>query len=199
MNIVIPVPIKISGKVQLWVMDHNRNTKDYQHFNNSIHNDLKAKIGGSMQGNSATDYIVSTSSGWFDSTYPDLSCGGEDGIYITQTGRTASGSTENAEGGYSLWDLFLDENKSQSVSNNVCSWTAEATWTGTNGSGTNSSGTFDRMQIGNGYIIMEETDSSFDDHFTTVYATAIGGGTDFSNFSLDDNDIARVTWQITIG
>ena len=58
------------------------------------------------------------------------------------------------------------------------------------------------MEIGNYYRYadqssMNATAHNLHDHFDTVFATATHSG-DFTQFVLDDNDIARVTWTITI-
>ena len=82
-------------------------------------------------------------------------------------------------------------------------WQAETTWTGTNGAGSASSGNFDKMQMGYDYKFVDQSSMNasakgLHDHFEgTVFATANHSG-DFTQFVLDDNDIARVTWTITI-
>ena len=82
---------------------------------------------------------------------------------------------------------------SANVSSNVATFVGEGTWTGLNGSGSASSGSFNKMYIGNSFNLSNLGIPDFD----TVFATAESSG-DFTAFTLDDNDVARVTWTITI-
>ena len=60
------------------------------------------------------------------------------------------------------------------------------------------------MQIGNSYAYAQQQNMTASgirthDHFDTVFASAdADASSDFTAFTLDDNDIARVSWAITI-
>jgi hypothetical protein len=195
-NIIIdPIEILITGKVRCDVRDQNGNTKMFQQFNNSISDDLKDSIASTMQGNASSVFITNSGSDWFTGQLYSVVTGqnGKDGIIITQTASELS------------WDLMLSENvQSPSISTATVTWQAEVTWTGTEGSGTATSGAIDKMQIGNSYAHASQNGWAAQqhrdhDHFDTVFASADSDeSSDFTAFTLDDNDIARVSWAITI-
>jgi hypothetical protein len=205
MNIIIdPVEVKISGNVELDIFDQNRNTKQHQEFSNSIHDELLDAIASAMQANSNTAFYIHTGSGWFNANRPvgDLQ-DDRHGIIITQKTNTSAGKTY-AGGSDESYDLCLSDNKSTTYGNsNSVTWQAETTWTGPNGANSASSGNFDKMQMGYDYKFVDQSSMNsqaklLHDHFEgTVFATA-NHSSDFTQFVLDDNDIARVTWTITI-
>ena len=207
-NIIIdPIEIMISGKVRVDVRDQNNNTKHFQRFNNIISDDLKNAIASAMQGNSAPAFITNAGSDWFSATYPNGTAqNGKDGILISQTAQESAGATHGDESGDYNWDILLNENvQSPAISTATVTWQSEATWLGTKGSGTATSGAVDKMQIGNSYTahINQTSLSTAEhrqfDHFVTVFASAdADNSSDFTAFTLDDNDIARVSWAITI-
>ena len=210
MNIIIdPVQLTMSGRVQLDILDQNRNTKQHQEFPNAIHIDLKTEIQDAMQGNANTDFFIHTGSGWFTQNYP-IGDGQDtkDGIIITQKTHATVTSTVDGrsyvDGGVENYDLLCSENKSTTYgSSNSVTWQAETTWVGEGTQGTKSTGNFDKFQIGNSYQAGDQSSMTPNahalfDHFDIVFATA-EHSSDFTQFVLDDNDIARVTWTITIG
>ena len=141
---------------------------------------------------SASAFHINTSSNWFAGAMSEQS--GKDGIYIDQNGNsTESQKTYDNSGGYSQWDMKLDSSTSTSYSTNSCTWQAEGTFTGGDGNPSNASGSFNAMAIGKTFSASNSGNPSF----ATTFATASSSG-DFSAFTLDANDIARVTWTITI-
>jgi len=192
MEIFVPkFNIDISGKIHLSIKDGDGAFKQNEKFNNSIHDDLKNVVlnhMGASSGNSS--HQITISSNWFSSTHSEQDS--KDGIFIWQSNSSSRVSSYQAidEDSY---DLKLDENKSETGSTYNSSWTCEGTWNGVNGSGTGSSGTFDKMHIGKNFDITNAVPS-----FGTTFATAQASG-DFTAFTLDDNDVCRVTWTITIG
>ena len=208
-HIIIPkCELKVSGDVVIDILDYNGNTKQHQEFTNNIHDDLLDDIATAMQSGSAVNSFINTGSDWFDSTYPsdEGASVNEDGILISQSGLTADGITAAGPGNENTtkrWDLFLDENLSTTYSTNTCAWQAEGTWTGTRGSGTATSGSFDIANIGENYIDSEQYNLGAGgmrllDRFGVMFASATSDAGDFTAFSLDDNDVARFTWTITI-
>jgi hypothetical protein len=209
-NIIIPkVELDISGNIILNIRDVNGNTKQHEEFKNTIWTHLKDNISLAMRSDSAVNHFINTSSGWFNSTYPKGV--GEDGIMITQTTHTNTDNgvtwVDSETSSDPLWDLYLDENLSTTYdatnSPNQASWTAEGTWEGKEGSGTATSNSFDKMQIGKDWKVTTQEDINAGthrllEHFDYVFASATAHGNDFTAFSLDDNDVARVTWTITI-
>ena len=204
MNIIIdPIDIKINGDVELDVFDRNRNTKQHQEFTNTIHADLKGAIATTMQGNSGS--VAITSANKFTVAYPHAtSQASKSGILKTQSGKESAGTTVGDETADRNWDFLLKDNEGISTSGNAITWTAESTWLGTKGVGTATSGAFDVMKIGYNYNYHDQsgwvTNAFLTGlHFDTIFATANADtDSDFTAFSLDDNDIARVTWTITI-
>lgn len=195
----------MTGDVVIDILDFNGNTKQHQEFANNIHADLLDDVASALQSSSAVNSYINTSSGWFDSTYPAAGGGSanEDGICISQSGTEAAGVTVGDSGGDHRWDLFLDENTSTTYSTNSCAWQAEGTWTGTKGVGTATSGSFDIANIGKDYIDQAQNGKTASemrvmDRFSVMFAHANSNGLDFTAFTLDDNDVARFTWTITI-
>lgn len=189
MEIIVPkFNIDISGKVRLQVFDQKGRTKNEQHFTNAIHDDLKNAFVNHMASSSgASAFHINTSSSWFTAEHAIGT--GLDGIFIL-----APSSSEDPisyeSGGNNYYDMKLPDNTSTSYSSNSCTWQAEGTWTGSGG-GTSASVT--SMQIGNSF----SASGGGNQTFATTFATATSSG-DFTAFTLDQNDIARVTWQITI-
>lgn len=192
MEIFVPkFNIDIKGKVHLAIRDGDGAIKQDEKFNNSIHDDLKNAILNHMGASSgSSSHHITISSNWFSSTHSEQDS--KDGIFIWQSNSSARVSSYQATDEDS-YDLKLDESKSETGSNNSSSWTCEGTWNGIDGSGTGSSGTFDKMHIGKDFDISSAVPS-----FGTTFATA-QSSSDFTAFSLDDNDVCRVTWTITIG
>ena len=192
MEIFVPkFNIDISGKIHLSIRDGGGDVKQDEKFNNAIHDDFKNAVlshMGASSGNS--NYHITTSSNWFASTHSEQD--GKDGIFIWQSNNASRVSSYQATDEDS-YDLKLDETKSMAGSANSYSWTCEGTWNGINGSGTGSSASFDKMHIGKDFDITSAVPS-----FGTTFATAQASG-DFTAFTLDDNDVCRVTWTITIG
>ena len=194
MEILIPkFNVSISGKVSLEILDSKKRTKQAQHFSNAIHDDLKnAFVNHLASSSGASAFHINTSSNWFASAQSYQAS--KDGIYIDQNGNnTESQKSYEDNLGNSQWDLKLDSNLSTSYSTNSCTWQAEGTWTGGDGTPSNSSGSFNAMGIGKSF----SASSGGDPTFSTMFATASASG-DFTAFTLDANDIARVTWTITI-
>lgn len=190
MEILIPkFNIDISGRVRLQVLDQRGRTKNEQHFTNAIHDDLKnAFVNHIASSSGATAFHINTSSSWFSSEHAIGT--GLDGIFIV-----APSSSEDPisyeSGGNNYYDMKLPDNKSTTYGGgNSCTWQAEGTWTG---SGGGSSASVTSMQIGNSF----SASGGGNQTFATTFATATSSG-DFSAFTLDQNDIARVTWTITI-
>ena len=204
MNIIIdPVQLTISGRVQLDILDQNRNTKQHQEFPNAIDIALKTEINDAMQGDAVTDFFIHTGSSWFTQNYP-IGDGqdNKDGIIITQKTHINNGRTY-VDAGVESYDLLCSENKTTTYgSSNSVTWQAETTWIGSVMQGNATSGNFDKFQIGNSYEAGDQSGfntnaHSLFSHFDTPFATA-EHSSDFTQFVLDDNDIARVTWTITI-
>ena len=194
MNIIIPkFNIDISGKVHLHILDQKGRTKQSEHFNNAIHDNLKDAFVNHIAGSSASSHHINTSSNWFASTHSEQD--GKDGIFIWQSDsnsrvKSYEPTSSSGEG----FDLKLDESTSTTYGgSNSCTWQAEGTWTGSEGLGTGTSGQFNKMQIGKDFDLSNSDVPSFG----TTFATAESSG-DFSAFTLDDNDVCRVTWTITI-
>lgn len=195
MEIFVPkFNIDIKGIVHLSIKDGDGAIKQDEKFNNSIHDDLKNAILNHMGASSgSSSHHITTASNWFSSTHSEQD--GKDGIFIWQSNNASQVQTyvapvSNGTG----YDLKLDESTSMAGSGNAYSWTCEGTWTGQSGTGTVSSASFDKMHIGKGFSLSASDIPSF----STTFATAQSSG-DFTAFSLDDNDVARVTWTITIG
>lgn len=195
MEIFVPkFNIDISGKIHLSIKDGDGAIKQDEKFNNSIHDDLKNAVlnhMGASSGNSS--HHITVSNNWFASTHSEQN--GKDGIFIWQSSSGSRVKSYEALVSSGVgYDLKLDESKSETGSTYSSSWTCEGTWTGQEGLGTGTSGSFDKMHIGKGFSLSSSDVPSF----STTFATAQASG-DFTAFTLDDNDVARVTWTITIG
>jgi len=195
MEIIIPkFNVDISGKVHLLIYDKNGLTKQSEHFENAIHDNLKdAVVTYIASGSGSSGYHLNTGSNWFTASHAEED--GKDGIFIWQSNNASQVKSYEApvssgEG----FDLKLEESKSTTYggSTNVI-YQAEGTWTGQQGGGTVSSSSFDKMHIGKDFSLSGSDIPSF----STTFATAEASG-DFTAFSLDDNDVCRVTWTITI-
>ena len=194
MEIIIPkFNIDISGKVHLLIYDKKGRIKRSQHFNNAIHDNLKDAFVNHIAGSSASSHHINTSSIWLGDTHSEQD--GKDGIFIWQSDSNSQVKSYEAlvssgEG----FDLKLDESTSTTYGgSNSCIWQAEGTWTGQEGLGSTTSGSFNKMQIGKDFDLSNSDVPSFG----TTFATAESSG-DFTAFTLDDNDVCRVTWTITI-
>ena len=193
MEILVPkFKIDISGKVRLQIFDDRGRTKNEQHFSNAIHDDLKNAFVSHMASSSgASAFHINTSSNWFASAMTEQAT--KDGIFINSTSNSESTKTYDATTGNPQHDMKLDSNLSTSYGgSNSCTWQAEGTWTGGDSTPSNASGSFTAMAIGKNFSI-----SSDEPTFATTFATATSSG-DFTAFTLDANDVARVTWTITI-
>jgi hypothetical protein len=191
MNIFVPkFNIKIVGNVHLQIMDGDGAIKQDEKYQNAIHDELINAIVTHMGASSgSTAYHITTSSGWFTTAYGEQD--GKDGIIITQTSGDAVKTWDDGIGN-DAYDLKLSEATSQGASSGLCSWTAEGTWTGASGSGTATSGTFNYMRIGNSFKFTGGDTSTFDTNF------AVATTSDFTAFTLDDNDVCRVTWTLSV-
>lgn len=190
MEIIVPkFNIDISGKVRLQVFDQRGRTKNEQHFSNAIHDDLKnAFVNHIASSSGASAFHINTSSSWFTAEHALGT--GLDGIFILAPSSGEDPISYEASG-FNYYDMKLPDNKSTSYGgSNSCTWQAEGTWTG---SGGGSSASVTSMQIGNSF----SASSGGNQGFGTTFATATSSG-DFTAFTLDQNDIARVTWTITI-
>jgi hypothetical protein len=192
MNIFVPkFNIKIVGNVHLQIRDGDGAIKQDEKYRNAIHDDLINAIVTHMGASSgSTAYHITKDSGWFTTAYGMQT--GKDGIIISQTSGDAVKTYDDGIGN-DCYDLKLSEATSEGASTGVCSWTAEGTWTGASGSGTATSGTFDEMRIGNSF----EFTGGETSEFSTNFATAESSG-DFTGFTLDDNDVCRVTWTLSV-
>ena len=187
--------IPISGKITLDVIDPNGNTKQHESFKNAIHDNLRDAIlahASASSGSSA--YHITQASDWFASNHSEQH--GKDGILLDQAtfGSTVKSYTPTVSNVSEPYDFKLT-GSSESVSNNTAQWIAEGTWLGENGSGSATSGSFSAMHIGNNFSLSAQGNPQF----ATEFASATSSGNDFTAFTLDDNDVARVTWAITIG
>jgi len=194
MEIIVPkFNIDISGRVHLLICDKKGRTKQSEHFNNAIHDNLKDAFVNHLASSSASSHHINTSSNWFASTHSEEN--GKDGIFIWQSNNASQvKSYEALVSDGDGFDLKLDESTSTTYGgSNSCSWQAEGTWTGAEGVGSTASQNFDKMHIGKGFSLSNSNVPSF----STTFATAEASG-DFTAFSLDDNDVCRVTWTITI-
>ena len=193
MEIIIPkFNVDISGKVHLLICDKKGRTKQSEHFENAIHDNLKDAVINYMASSSGSSaYHINTGSNWFTASHSEED--GKDGIFIWQSDGNSQVSSYLHTVDVNGYDLKLEESKSTTYggSTNVI-YQAEGTWTGTNGSGSTTSGNFDKMHIGKDFDISGATPS-----FGTTFATAQSTG-DFTAFTLDDNDVCRVTWTISI-
>lgn len=195
MEIIIPkFNVDISGEVHLLIYDKKGRTKQSEHFENAIHDNLKDAVINYMASSSGSSaYHINTGSNWFTTSHAEDD--GKDGIFIWQSDANSQVKSYEAlvssgEG----FDLKLEESKSTTYggSTNVV-YQAEGTWTGQSGLGTATSGSFDKMHIGKDFSLSNSDVPSFG----TTFATAESSG-DFTAFTLDDNDVCRVTWTITI-
>ena len=190
MEIIVPkFNIDISGKVRLQVFDQKGRTKNEQHFSNAIHDDLKnAFVNHIASSSGASAFHINTSSSWFTAEHAEGT--GLDGIVIVAP--SSSGDAVSYDDGvYNYYNMKLPDNKSTTYGGgNSCTWQAEGTWTGDGG---DSSDSVTSMLIGNSF----SASNGGNETFSTTFATATSSG-DFTAFTLDQNDIARVTWTITI-
>jgi len=193
MEILVPkFKIDISGKVRLQIFDDRGRTKNEQHFTNAIHDDLKNAFVNHMASSSgASAFHINTSSNWFTSAMTQQA--NKDGIFIDSASTSESTKSYDDNLGNPQHDMKLDSNLSTSYGgSNSCTWQAEGTWTGGDSDPNNASGSFTSMAIGKTFGISSNAPT-----FTTTFATATSSG-DFTAFTLDANDVARVTWTITI-
>ncbi len=190
MEILIPkFNIDISGKVRLQVFDQRGRTKNEQHFTNAIHDDLKnAFVNHLASSSGASAFHINTSSSWFTAEHAIGT--GLDGIVIIAPSSSES-TISYEDSGSNYYDMKLPDNKSTTYGGgNSCTWQAEGTW---NNSEAGTSASVTSMLIGNSFSASGGGNQSF----ATTFATATSSG-DFSAFTLDPADIARVTWTITI-
>lgn len=190
MEILIPkFNIDITGKVRLQVLDQRGRTKNEQHFTNAIHDDLKnAFVNHLASSSGATAFHINTSSSWFTAEHAEGT--GLDGIVIVAPSNSGDAVSYD-DGVHNYYNMKLPDNKSTTYGGgNSCTWQAEGTWTGDGG---DSSASVTSMLIGNSF----SASNGGNETFATTFATATSSG-DFSAFTLDQNDIARVTWTITI-
>jgi len=190
MQIIVPkFKVDITGKVHLVVLNQKGQTKIEQHFSNAIEDDLKNAIVTHMGSSSgASAYHINTSSNWFAGEHQLQT--GSDGIFIHAPGASSESQVSYESSGTNYFDMKLSESTSTSYSTNSCSWTAQGTYTG---SGNGTSGSMTSMGIGKGFAYSGSTPG-----FTTDFASATSGASDFTAFTLDQLDVARVTWTITI-
>ena len=190
MEILIPkFNIELSGNVRLQVFDSRGRTKNDQHFTNAIHDNLKNAFVNHLSSSSgSTAFHINTSSSWFTAEHAEGT--GLDGIVIVAP--SSSGDAVSYDDGvYNYYNMKLPDNKSTTYGGgNSCTWQAEGTWTGDGG---DSSDNVTSMLIGNSF----SASNGGNETFGTTFATATSSG-DFTAFTLDQNDIARVTWTITI-
>jgi len=196
MNIIIPkFNIDISGKVHLQIRDGDGYIKQDEAYPNAIHDNLKDAILNHMGASSGTSsHHLHTSTNWFGVTHSEQD--GKDGIFIWQSdGNSQVISYEPPVSSGQGYDLKLDEGVPTTTysGGTSVSWMGEGTWTGQQGGGTATSGSFDKMHIGKDFSLSSSDVPSFSTTFATAQSTA-----DFTAFQLDDNDVCRVTWTITI-
>ena len=117
---------------------------------------------------------------------------GKDGIFARVNDKTAQ--VQDPEGGVDyIYDLLLHESLSGSVSNNVAQWIAQGSWDG--GIVGSTPTLVSHLYIGKNYGAEggtqgNGTDAGFLDPFADNNVT---------DFTLEVNDILKVTWSITIG
>ena len=150
-----------------------------------------------------TTFALPHSSGWFTQRYPGTTSplttiteqDGKNGIFARVDDVTAlvSDGDPGDPTPEDVKDFLLHDAANASYATNVATWTAQASW----GGGTESGGTttVEELRMGRDYMAEgSQQGAGPDNGFGEDYA--INNVTDFT---MDVNDILKVTWTITIG
>lgn len=214
MDIIIKKPkILTRGFVDLAVYDKEdllqMEPKHTQQGDNTIDNELLAKLILFLRGGTTNSFKINTGSGWFDNPYAVANGGNTSNAFTArnnQDGIVADGSVstggivdnQTGEGGHLAVNHFFINDATQtgggtSVSTDTCTWTVQATWDDPNGS---SSNTITKLYMGRAYNLTSSDNANEDSPpiFDTSYAVF-----DPSNFTLVENDVLKVSWSIQIG
>tara|TARA_R100001510_G_scaffold34776_1_gene31276 strand:- start:5033 stop:5680 length:648 start_codon:yes stop_codon:yes gene_type:complete len=214
MDIIIKKPkIWTRGFVDLAVYDkedlNKMEPKHTQQGDNTIDNELLAKLILFLRGSTNNSFKINTASNWFNNPYAVANGGNtsntttdrnnQDGI-VAQGTVSTGGIVDNqtGEGGHLAVNHFFINDASQSgggtsVSTDTCTWTVQATWDDPNGS---SSNTISKLYMGRAYNVQSSDNANEDSIplFDTSYAEF-----DPSNFTLVESDVLKVSWSIQIG
>ena len=217
MEIFVPKIPFVTGFVQAWTF-HNedvlqREPKQYIECDNEIEDFLLESIMTHMQSSSGnTGYELDTS-GWATNKYPgdtnssttsgDTDNNLKDGIII-QVDDTTGWVKKNApaEGHNLIKDFALTDNITAQAggSSNIAVWSAQAEW------GTGTSGDLDLgadCNVGHFYIgkyyhcdgtAEEGNANGSQKRFRDKFAN-----TDVTGFTLETDDVIKLTWTITVG
>lgn len=198
-------PVKVTGNTKIEVFDvediAQLEPKHYENKRNTIDDWLLGKITDHMHSSSgSSNYQLTTSSNWFTQRYPggdtndvDTDMAGKDGIFARVNDKTAIVQDPEGGGDY-IYDFLLHESLSNSVSNNTAQWIAQGSWTGGIESSASAT-TVSHLYIGKYYTPQGGTQGfSTTDGFRDDYAD-----NNVTDFTLEVNDILKVTWSITIG
>ena len=194
-------PVKVTGNTIVEVFDPSGCVKHFESKPNTISNELMKDIIDQMHSSSgSTSYHLTHSSNWFtqklpggDSSAITTDMDNKDGIFARVNDITAQ--VQDPEGGTdNIYDFLLHESLSGSVSYISAQWIAQGSWTGAS-SGAQNSTTVSHLYIGKKYGAEGGTqgngqDAGFEDPFADNNVT---------DFTLELNDILKVTWSITIG
>ena len=194
-------PVKVTGHTVVEVFDPSGYVKHFESKPNTINNELMKKIIDQMHSSSgSTSYQLTHSSNWFTQKLPggDTSAittdmDNKDGIFARVNDITAQ--VQDPEGGAdNIYDFLLHESLSGSVSNNTAQWIAQGSWGGAS-TGAQNSTTVSHLYIGKKYGAEGGTqgngpDGGFEEPFAD---------NNVADFTLELNDILKVTWSITIG
>tara|TARA_B100000902_G_scaffold168111_1_gene162859 strand:- start:332 stop:952 length:621 start_codon:yes stop_codon:yes gene_type:complete len=198
-------PVGVRGNTIVEVFDKEDldqlEPKHYENKSNTINSWLMKQIIDQMHSSSgATVYQLNHLSNWFTQKLPggdtndvDTDMAGKDGIFARVNDKTAEVQDPEGGGDY-IYDFLLHEGLSGSVSNNTAQWVAQGSWTG-GVVGSASSTLVSYLYMGKYYGPQGGTQGTGTNAgFIKPFAD-----NNVTDFTLEVNDILKVTWSITIG
>jgi len=204
------VDIKVYDKYDIKQMEPKVDIFD----KNATQSELMEKIVDEMFSSSGdTDYHLTTSTNWFTSNIPGStshptttpSQNAKDGIFVRGNRATSTiwcGDPYETNVTNDLKDLLLSDSTSTTYSSNTnhCTWAAQATWNAASsddyGTGNVLDNTISHLEIGKNYFVQGDDGQGVGT--TNGFVTPFAIDTP-SSFILQEDDIIKITWKITIG
>jgi hypothetical protein len=193
----IPTKILIQGKVNVKVYDaldlERMEPKVSIVGQNVVEQDLLEKMTDAMHSSSGSSlYFLNTSSYWFDGRYAGDNAtegttdrDGQNGILVVSSEPTGWVAPVMGGAPVPINHFYLYQNKSTTNTTNETEWEAESEW------GIASSTTISEFHMGKDYYAGTGIPTAtFNDPFATY---------DVPNFTMQQSDILRVTWTISVG
>ena len=196
-------PIEIFGEVDIKVFDKEDLAQMEPKISILTENDTSPYLLGAltdlMHGNTSSQSSIqlTTDTGWFSGRYAENRSGytttarhQEDGILAQSTVETGYVDEYGGGGSEDINHFFLYQSMSTpnpGSTDKYVTWTAQSEW------GKATTTTIQGLEIGKDYNAgSQQPSTTFD---TKEFASADS----FTNFTLETNDILKVTWTMTIG